>query len=89
MDDIPVYKTVAETEDRPGSAARLSEEGAEWLTFTSSSTVEHFHARLICRSWSKISKVEKIISIGPETTKAIAALGLKPTLEAICTRRTE
>ena len=45
VDDIPVYKTVAETEDRTGSAARLLEEGADWVTFTSSSTVEHFHAR--------------------------------------------
>ncbi len=82
VDDIPVYKTVAETEDRTGSAARLLEEGADWLTFTSSSTVEHFHARFdLPKLLKKFSKL-KIISIGPETSKAIAALGLKPTLEA-------
>ena len=82
VDDIPVYKTVAETEDRTGSAARFSEEGADWLTFTSSSTVEHFHARFDLPKLVKKFPKLKIISIGPETTKAIAALGLKPTLEA-------
>ena len=45
VDDIAIYKTVAETEDRTGAAAKLLEHGADWITFTSSSTVEHFHAR--------------------------------------------
>src|ERR1035441_5005722 len=41
VDDIAIYKTVAETEDRTGAAACLLAEGADWVTFTSSSTVEH------------------------------------------------
>ena len=45
VDDIAVYRTVAETEDPTGAAGRLLETGADWVTFTSSSTVEHFHAR--------------------------------------------
>src|SRR5208282_6735147 len=45
VDDIAIYKTVAETEDRAGASTRLLAEGADWVTFTSSSTVEHFHAR--------------------------------------------
>ena len=31
--------------DLNGTAASLKESGADWITFTSSSTVEHFHAR--------------------------------------------
>ena len=82
VDDIAIYKTVAETEDRTGAAARLVEEGADWLTFTSSSTVEHFHARFDLPKLLKKFPQMKVASIGPETTKVITALGLKPTLEA-------
>ncbi len=82
VDDIAVYRTVAETEDRTGAAARLAEEGADWVTFTSSSTVEHFHARFDLPKLLKKFPQLKIASIGPETSKAIVALGLKPTLEA-------
>jgi len=82
VDDIPVYKTVPETEDRNGAAARLLEEGADWITFTSSSTVENFHARFnLPKLLEQFSKI-RLASIGPETTKAIAALGLKPAIEA-------
>ncbi len=52
------------------------------MTFTSSSTVEHFHARFDLPKLLKKFPKLKIISIGPETSKAIAALGLKPALEA-------
>jgi len=82
VDDIPVYKTTAETEDRTGAAARLQEEGADWVTFTSSSTVEHFHERFDLPKLTAQFPQLKLASIGPETTKAIAKLGLKPTLEA-------
>jgi uroporphyrinogen III methyltransferase / synthase len=82
VDDIAIYKTVAETEDRTGAAARLLAEGADWVTFTSSSTVEHFHARFNLPELVKKFPQLKIASIGPETTKTIAALGLKPQLEA-------
>src|SRR5215471_12749969 len=40
VDDIACYKTVPETEDLTGAAAKLLEAGAEWVTFTSGSTVE-------------------------------------------------
>ncbi len=82
VDDIAVYKTVPETEDLTGSAARLLEGGSDWITFTSSSTVEHFHARFdLPRLVQKFPKI-KLASIGPETSKAILALGLKPSVEA-------
>ena len=82
VDDIAIYRTVAETAEVTGASARLLEAGADWVTFTSSSTVEHFHARFDLPKLVKQFPQLKIASIGPETSKAIAALGLKPALEA-------
>ena len=82
VDDIAIYKTVPETEDRTGATARLLAEGADWVTFTSSSTVEHFHTRFDLPRLAKQFPQLKLASIGPETTKAMSRLGLKPTLEA-------
>jgi uroporphyrinogen III methyltransferase/synthase len=82
VDDIACYKTVPETEDRNGSAARLLETGADWITFTSSSTVENFNARIELKSLLAQYPNIKLASIGPETSKALVALGLKPDLEA-------
>jgi uroporphyrinogen III methyltransferase/synthase len=82
VDDVSVYKTVAETEDRNGAAARLLEEGADWITFTSASTVENFHARFKLPELLRHFPRLRTASIGPETSKALGALGLQPTLEA-------
>jgi uroporphyrinogen III methyltransferase/synthase len=82
VDDIPIYKTVAETEDLNGAAAKLAENGMDWITFTSSSTVEHFHTRFDLPKLLKQFPQAKLVSIGPETSKAIRALGLEPTVEA-------
>lgn len=82
VDDIPCYQTVAETEDRAGAVTRLNSEGADWITFTSGSTVEHFHARFNLPDLLKRHPGIRLASIGPETTKAIKALGLSATLEA-------
>ncbi len=82
VDDIACYKTVPETEDREGAVASLMETGADWITFTSSSTVENFNARIELKPLLARFPKMKLASIGPETTKAIMALGLKPDLEA-------
>jgi uroporphyrinogen III methyltransferase/synthase len=82
VDDIAVYRTAPETEDRTGVSEQLLESGADWVTFTSSSTVEHFHARFDLPALVKKFPGLKLASIGPETTKTIQALGLQPTFEA-------
>src|SRR5882724_931434 len=82
VDDIGCYKTVPATEDLSGTSAKLLEEGADWATFTSASTVEQFHMRFdLPQLLNKFPQL-KLASIGPETSKAIAALGLKPAVEA-------
>ncbi len=81
VDDVPVYQTLPE-EDRNGAAARLWEEGADWITFSSSSTVRHFHKRFpLARLKAKYPHL-KFASIGPETSKALAELGEQPNVEA-------
>ena len=82
VDDIACYQTVAETEDETGAGARLLEVGADWVTFTSGSTARHFHARFdLPRLLQQFPRM-KVASIGPETTKALTELGVKPTLES-------
>jgi uroporphyrinogen III methyltransferase/synthase len=82
VDDVAVYKTVAETVDASGDGARLMEHGADWVAFTSGSTVEHFHARFNIPELIARHPGLRLASIGPETTKAIRLLGLKPHAEA-------
>jgi uroporphyrinogen III methyltransferase/synthase len=82
VDEAPIYKTVPETDDRTGAAARLLEEGADWITFASSSAVESFHARFDLTKLLTLHPRIKLASIGPETSKAIKALDLKADLEA-------
>jgi uroporphyrinogen III methyltransferase / synthase len=82
VDDVPVYQTVPETEDVNGDAAKLLETGADWITFTSGSTVENFHARFdLPALLQKFPKI-RTASIGPETSKALTQLGLRPDIEA-------
>jgi uroporphyrinogen III methyltransferase/synthase len=82
VDDVAVYKTVAENADPAGAGVRLREDGADWITFTSASTVEHFHARFDLPKLLEKFPTARLASIGPETSKAIRALGLKPAIEA-------
>ena len=58
------YRTVAETRDVTGARRRLLEEGADLITFTSSSTVENFLA--LGLPWPEGMQ---IASIGPITSK--------------------
>jgi uroporphyrinogen III methyltransferase/synthase len=82
VDDIPFYRTAAETEDDTGGAATLAREGADWIAFSSASTVENFHARFDLPELRRRFPGLRLASIGPETSKALAQLALKPDVEA-------
>ena len=82
VDDIACYRTTAETEDPTDTSANLLEKGADWITFTSASTVEHFHTRFDLPALLRKFPQAKLASIGPETSKALAALKLEPQVEA-------
>ena len=76
MDKAFAYRTVAETRDI-GARRQLLEEGADLITFTSSSTVENFLA--LGLPWPKGMEVA---SIGPITSKTARDDGLKVDIEA-------
>ena len=82
VDDVAFYKTVPETEDLNGAAARFLEAGADWITFTSSSSVQNFHSRFDLPGLLTRFPRIRLASIGPETSKAITGLGLQPAVEA-------
>ncbi len=82
VDDVACYKTVPETEDINGAAERLLEAGADWVTFTSSSTAENFHARFDLPKLKKQFPALRLASIGPETSKTLRNIGVEPDAEA-------
>ncbi|HJN83154.1 MAG: uroporphyrinogen-III C-methyltransferase [Verrucomicrobiota bacterium] len=82
VDDIAFYKTVPETADRNGAAEEFEAHGADWITFASGSAVRSFDARFGLAKRCEDHPGLKLASIGPETTKAIKALGLQPAVEA-------
>ncbi len=82
VDDVACYKTVPETDDDDGAASRFLDEGADWITFTSSSTVENFHRRFPLPELIKKFPKLGFASIGPETTKTLARLGARADVEA-------
>ncbi|HEY6070413.1 MAG TPA: uroporphyrinogen-III C-methyltransferase [Chthoniobacterales bacterium] len=77
VDEAFAYRTVPETRDITGARHRLLEEGADLITFTSSSTVENFLA--LGLPWPKGMQ---IASIGPITSKTATDHGLKIDTEA-------
>jgi uroporphyrinogen III methyltransferase/synthase len=77
VDEAFAYRTVAETRDNTGARRRLLEDGADLITFTSSSTVENFLA--LDLPWPKRMQVA---SIGPVTSKTARERGLKVAVEA-------
>jgi uroporphyrinogen III methyltransferase / synthase len=77
VDEGFAYRTVPETRDDSGARRRLLEEGADLITFTSSSTVENFLA--LGLPWPAGMKVA---SIGPVTSKTARDGGLEVAVEA-------
>lgn len=77
VDECIAYRTVAETEDPTGAKARLQKEGADLITFTSGSTVDHFFD--LGLDWPEGCVAG---SIGPVTSEALRKHGIEPAFEA-------
>ena len=77
VDEAIAYRTVPEKEDNMEALARLKEDGADMITFTSSSTVEHFLDLKV-----PLPPGCKIASIGPVTSATIKKHGLAVDFEA-------
>lgn len=77
VDEGFAYRTVPETRDATGARRRLEAEGADLITFTSSSTVENYLSLNI--PWPAGMQVG---SIGPITSKTARERGLTVAFEA-------
>ncbi len=77
VDQAIAYQTVPETSDPTGGIARFKSDGADLITFTSASTVEHFLDLGL-----PLPEGLKLASIGPITSAAIRDEGFSPDLEA-------
>jgi len=78
VDEAVAYRTVPETDDPSGGIRRFrADGGAGLVTFTSSSTVENFHALGLADP----SEV-RAASIGPVTSKTLRKLGYRIEVEA-------
>lgn len=81
VDDVAIYRTVA-PKSLPADVITAIENGQlDWVTFTSASTAENFHA-LLPESLRPQFAAMKKASIGPVTTEALKKLGYTPTVEA-------
>ncbi|HLJ02008.1 MAG TPA: uroporphyrinogen-III C-methyltransferase [Solirubrobacteraceae bacterium] len=76
VDVVALYETVAEPLDA-AALAGLAE--IDYITFTSSSTVEFFLAAVD----GSIRPGARLVSIGPVTSEALRAHGLEPHVEAV------
>jgi uroporphyrinogen III methyltransferase/synthase len=77
VDEAIAYRTVPETTDPSGGLDRFRAEGADLITFTSSSTVENF---LVLQP--RLPGTLKTASIGPITSETMRKNGLKVDVEA-------
>jgi uroporphyrinogen III methyltransferase/synthase len=77
VDEALAYRTVPETRDPTGARQQLAQNGADLITFTSSSTVENFLA--LGLPWPRGMR---IASIGPITSKTARDHGLRVDVEA-------
>lgn len=77
VDEAVAYRTVPEDRDNAAAIDRLKSEGADLITFTSSSTVDCFFDLGL-----ELPQGIQIASIGPVTTRTLEKHGLKPAIEA-------
>jgi uroporphyrinogen III methyltransferase/synthase len=75
VDVVALYETVRE---EPSAEAIEAAQAADYVTFTSSSTVRNLTEAL----GERFPKDARIVSIGPVTSEAVVDLGLKVDLEA-------
>jgi uroporphyrinogen III methyltransferase/synthase len=73
VEEWAIYDTEPEQEDLTGARARYLEEGAHWITFTSSSTAENWHALRLQPAPG--APQPKAVSMGPVTSATLRKLG--------------
>jgi len=73
VEEWVLYDTLPEEEDSTGARKRYFQEGAQWITFTSSSTAENWH-KLHLKPEDGMP-VPKVVSMGPVTSATLRKMG--------------
>ncbi|MGF1451123.1 MAG: uroporphyrinogen-III C-methyltransferase [Opitutales bacterium] len=82
VDTVEVYQTgLRELADDPSSAS-FREQGADFITFTSTSTVESFAKQAGALALGEHARRPQAVSIGPQTTEKLKALNIPLAAEA-------
>jgi uroporphyrinogen III methyltransferase/synthase len=80
VEEWNLYDTEPESDDASGARSRYLKEGAHWITFTSASTAENWHALRLQPIQG--APVPKAISMGPVTSETLRKLGYDIIAEA-------
>lgn len=82
--DLTAYRTVRPAALPEDALDALRQKQVDWITFTSSSTVEHFLALLDAEAPDAREQLAgvRLASIGPVTSASLRAAGLEPTVQA-------
>ncbi len=82
VDTLEVYRTALSDLAEDPAATDFRLRGADYITFTSTSTVESFVGQAAHLRLEKGAKLPKAISIGPQTTAKLKAFGVPVAAEA-------
>lgn len=81
VDEIQTYETIREDHQGFDISQLLEENKLDYITFTSSTTVEFFLEKVGASQLEAINRA-KTVSIGPQTSKKARELGIKVDIEA-------
>jgi uroporphyrinogen III methyltransferase/synthase len=80
VEEWTLYETRPETEDLTGARGRYLREGAHWITFTSASTADNWHALKL--QPAPDAPQPRVVSMGPVTSAALRRLGYEIAAES-------
>ncbi len=80
VDEVDAYSVTRDCEAADDVTDLIEDDAIDWLTFTSTSTVENFFGAIGLDAVQEASL--QLASIGPATSEALRSQGLAPTVEA-------
>jgi uroporphyrinogen III methyltransferase/synthase len=83
--EVTAYRTVADPGDITAARDALTKGEVDWVTFTSASTAKNFVAKMggeTLKQLKDLGRMPRFVSIGPQTSAALAGLGLEVAAEA-------
>jgi uroporphyrinogen-III synthase len=80
--DLPVYRTVAASQEGKAVAEALEAGAIDGVSFSSSSTVTHFQGLFSAARWKALAPKVRGLCLGPITRASAEAAGIAIAVEA-------